>query len=65
MKCAICMQVKTGEPFDAVTIRGGTAVCTHHVGYASDENVKREYGMLHIWGGAVTYKTDEDVIGEA
>lgn len=60
MKCAVCIMVKEGEPFDAITVYGGTAVCEHHRSYAHDDNVKRAYADLYVHGGGIQYQTDAD-----
>lgn len=60
LKCAVCTMVKTGVPFDAVTVRGGTAVCEHHQTYASDDTVTAVYRDLPVSGGATQYQTDAD-----
>lgn len=60
MKCAICYHVKSGEPFDAVTVRGGTAVCEYHMQYAHDEAVNFAVRELLNHGNAL--KTDADFL---
>jgi len=40
--CAFCVQVHegtVGKAQEAITIRGGTATCIDHIGYAHDPNV--------------------------
>lgn len=64
LKCAVCIMVKTGIPFDAVTVRGGTAVCEHHQTYASDDTVKFVYSTLTRSGGSTTYLTDADFVDD-
>ena len=67
MKCAICIKVKEGDPFDAVTIADGTAVCEAHflgrgsISVISDKNVRVAYGMLRVWEGRIAYQTDDDL----
>jgi len=60
MKCAVCLMVKEGEAFDAITIRSGTAVCEHHISNVSDKNVSRVFETLPVWEGRITYQRDED-----
>lgn len=39
LHCAICLMTRTGVAPEAVTIRGGTAVCEDHQSYATDQAV--------------------------
>ena len=58
LKCAICYMVKEGAPFNAVTVRGGTAVCFHHMMHARDEHVQNVFRGLLVMGGAIEFEKD-------
>lgn len=59
-QCAVCIMVKMGEPFPAVTVKSGTAVCIHHYKLVRDDNVSAIYKTLPVLGGAVKYQEDKD-----